>query len=270
MRHIKLMSLCVVAAFALSAMVVSGAQAKRSEHGSLKFPFTNGGAVTLTGELGQTITCMNSEGTGEVTSPTAGTLTEAFTGCTNQLGKKCTSTGASAGTIVSKTLGLETGWISKSKGEVGVALSGGPSGEILFEFECEGSSYTVKGPVAGRLTPINLQNASGMVVAFRATGLTQEPPTLEGGGGGVLMMNGTPASLKQELPIRARGRCKHEGTPKENCKPGQAEVNTIANPVRPEFGRCDKQHKTGKFADANCSALAEPGKGSFEFAPIPG
>ena len=268
MRHIKLMSLCLVAAFALSAMVVAGAQAKKSEHGPFRFPFTNGGAVTLTAELGQTITCTNSEGKGEVTSPNAGALTEAFTGCMNQLGKKCTSLGASAGTIVSNLLLLQTGWISKSKGEVGVALRGASGGEILFEFECEGSSYTVKGLVAGRLTPINVQNASGMTVAFRATGSIQEPLTLEGGEGGPLILNGGQVtSLKQELPIRARGACKHEATPKEKCKPGQAELNTLFGP---RFGRCDKAHKNGKFANANCSALAEPGKGNFEFVAIPG
>jgi hypothetical protein len=249
MRQIKLMSLCVVAAFALSAMIVPGAQAKKSEHGPLKFPFTNGGAVTLTAELRPTVTCMNSEGEGDVTSATSGSLTEAFTGCTDQLSNKCTSTGASAGTIVSKLLSLETGWISKSKGEAGVVLKDASSSETLFEFECGGSSYTVKHFVAGVLTPTNLQNASGMSVALNGGEVT---------------------SLKQELPIRARGACKHEGTPKEKCKPGQAELNTLENPVRPQFGRCDKAHKTGKFADANCSALSEPGKGNFEFVPIPG
>jgi hypothetical protein len=165
--------------------------------------------------------------------------------------------GASAGTIVSNPLTLGTGWISKPKGEAGVELK--PAGEVLFEFECETFSAKEKGFVAGTITPINLQSASGMSVAFNSDTLSAEV------GGST-----TPSSLKQELPIRPRARCMREGTPKEKCKPGQAEINTLAGSA-PEFGRCFKLSRakhSGQFADANCATLQQ--EGNFEFEPIPG
>ena len=52
----------------------------------------------------------------------------------------------------------------------------------------------------------------------------------------------------------------------EKCKPTRFEVSTLYDPAQPAVGRCVK-HRGGKFQDANCSALAEPGKGKFEFNP---
>src|SRR5579859_7450513 len=117
MTRKRFLGVCVVAVFALGGMLAVSAQAKKAEKGPFKYPFTGAGAVTLSdGTSALTLSCTNSQGTGEVTSGTMGTLTETWTGCELE-GHKCMSTGASAGTLVTKSLLLETGWINKTPGE---------------------------------------------------------------------------------------------------------------------------------------------------------
>jgi hypothetical protein len=271
MTRIKVLGACLVVAVALSATVVAAAQAKRSEHGAIKFESASG-AVELVTAAPATVNCVAEEGKGEITSATAGTMSETLTGC-ESVGQKCSNT-ATAGTVESKLLALGVGWISKTKGEAGVDVKGSGVGEYLFEFECGGTSVKVKRSVIGLATPLNVQSASGFDLTFSGSGTKQEPEKSEGGSVDTLQteiggLGPFESRLSQTLSIRPRGGCKvHKG--KETCKPGQAELNTVANGVQAQFGRCAKKHKSGKFGEANCATLAAPGKGNFEFVPIPG
>ncbi len=113
-----------------------------------------GGAATLhTPAIGGEVKCKAFKDEGKLISQKveAGVIST-FTGCTS-LGKKCTTTGQTAGTIKTNKLTGAIGYINAAEHRVGVDLS--PEvGTELAAFSCEGLSITVFGSVVGELTPL--------------------------------------------------------------------------------------------------------------------
>lgn len=280
MKRFKVIGLCFVAAFAFSALAATGAQAKKSEHGEL-YVTSSGGEAHLGTEKGSIHSTTNN-GTGHITTATGGTATSSFSGVEIEgTGLKCNSAGKTGGVVETNLLAEETGWISKANNEAGVDFKPA-SGTYLAEFECEGGlAVKVKDSVIGHVTPLNVDSAASKLDLIpNATGKANSPEAFEGGSKDILEteFNSAPGSEFESLQQQENVQVKNHGTVTggacklkkgvEKCKPGQAELNTLANSAQPEFGRCVKQ-KGGKFGEANCATLAAE-KGKFEFVPIPG
>lgn len=273
MRRLTVLALCAVVAFAFSALAATGAQAKKSEHGELVLE-SKGGPASLMIEA-NTVTSSSNEGEIHIQTATSGSAEVTYFGVEIN-GVKCNGEGEPEGTVKTLPLTVETGWISKkAPEEAGIDLKPA-KGIYVFEFRCGGASVKVKGSVIGAITPLNVESADLKLNLF-VKGGHQVPESFEGGEKDVLFSEITgiagelPTQLKQEdVNLHNHGNasvCKIKKG-KEMCKPGQIELNTVAAAL-PQFGRCVKQHKTGKFQDANCSMAATPGKGNFEFSPIP-
>jgi len=189
MKRMRILGLCLVAAFALAVVAASSASAaqptfyecakvaagagkytnktcstegtgKKAKYelkegiGKPKVFKGSGKSATLhTPALGGEITCKTFKDEGKLTSPTTeGAVLSTFSTCTTE-GKKCSSTGEKAGTIKTFALAGETGTISGGSG-AGVDLKP-EKGELLAEFNCEGLEVKVKGSVIGEEKPVN-------------------------------------------------------------------------------------------------------------------
>src|ERR1700736_323787 len=109
MKRLSVLGLCLVAAFAFTALVASSAMATKTEHGEL-FVLSSGGASHL-GTPKATITSTANSGSGHITSATGGTaITKFFNVEIETTGFKCTSAGQASGVVETKLLSEETGW----------------------------------------------------------------------------------------------------------------------------------------------------------------
>ncbi len=114
MKYIKIMGLCLVAMFALSAVVAASASAKELELVKAgtkealkknKFKGETGKGILETEKNGK-IECTKTKFEGTVESTKSGTVTITFTGCVG-LGFKCNTVGSATGEIkTSVSLGL--------------------------------------------------------------------------------------------------------------------------------------------------------------------
>jgi hypothetical protein len=277
MKRIRIVGLCLVAAFALSAIVATSAMAAKHENkGPIKYKSSSGIAF-LEIEGGGKVECKTSTAAGEITSATAGTVTATFVGC-ETLEKKCASAGQTAGTIVTNLLATSTGYVNKAKAEVGTDFKPA-SGEVLAEFTCKGAApptvvNRVKGSVIGRLAPPNEMSTTSKS-DLKNSGGKQEVEKFEGGPKDTLI-----AEISVEGgPFSKAGGIQNvdsvvENTPQE-VKKGKktekfadfAEVKTGG--ASPEYGRC-RASKKGKYKDGNCTEkVSGKTKGKFEFNPVP-
>lgn len=189
MKRMRILGLCLVAAFALAVVAASSASASTpafyecakvaagagkytnktcSTEGTgpkakyeLKEGIGKGKAFKGSGKtatlhtpaVGGEIKCTSFKDTGKLTSPTSeGSVLSTFAGCST-LGKKCASAGEKAGTIKTFDLAGNTGTISGGSG-AGVDLKP-ESGKYLAEFGCEGLEVKVEGSVIGEEKPVN-------------------------------------------------------------------------------------------------------------------
>jgi hypothetical protein len=279
MRRLSVLGLCLVAAFAFTALVASSAMATKAEHGELSL-VSSGGASHL-GTPKATITATSNAGTGHLTSATAGTATSKFFNVeVETTGLKCTSAGQPTGTVETKLLSEETGWISKAKNEAGVDFKPA-SGEFLAEFSCEGGiAAKVRNSVIGHVTPLNTAGlTTELNLIANGTGKANSPESFEGGSKDVLEseLSTAPGVFSESVQVQEHVTVTNHGNSSvcklkkgvEKCKPAATgELNTIANPARPEFGRCDKKGAGTKYSDSNCTIVAE--KGKYGFVPVPG
>jgi hypothetical protein len=118
-------------------------------------PFTaKGGGVSLQfqGIAGE-FTCKTVRIDGTVTTPTTeGEVVIQFSSCT-ELGKKCTTSGHIAGTIVSNSLKGTLGYIKKSPLHVGVSYTAeAEAGGVWAEYNCEGLEVVDLGSLIGERT----------------------------------------------------------------------------------------------------------------------
>jgi len=128
MKRIRVVGLCLMATFAVSAVIVASAQA-----GPITYESTNPPTPTLeTPHAGQVKCKEGAKGKGEVNSAQGGKSTVTFFGC-ETLGFTCNSKGAKAGEITTLPLVTVVGYVNKPKDEVGTDFLG----EKEIEFEAE-------------------------------------------------------------------------------------------------------------------------------------
>jgi len=277
MKRISMMGLSLVAAFALSALVAGGAlAAKHVNSGPLKYKSTSGIAF-LEVEGGGKIECKVSTGTGEYTTSTSGTVTATFEGC-ETLGKKCTSAGSPSGTIVTKLLATEVGYVNKTKGEVGSDFKPA-SGEFNAEFACPGSpalSIRVKGSVIGKVEPPNVSSTESKST-LKNSGGKQEIEKFEGGSKDTLVsetsVEGGPFAAANGIQNVTSQVVNSEQEAKKGKKTlkfaDPSEIKTGG--ATPVVGRCRPSKKKGKFTESNCQTEEPAGDpdGLWEFFPVP-
>jgi hypothetical protein len=283
MKRLSVLGLCLVASLAFSVLAATGAMAAKVEHGELNLR-SSGGPAHL-GTPKATITSSSNSGVAHITSAFAGTAVSLFNGVEIEgTGFKCNSAGKTGGVVETFELAEETGWISKAKNEAGVDFKPA-SGEFLAKFTCEGGiEAKVRASVIGHVTPLNTAGLSTQLnLICDETCHANSPHNFEGGPKDVLLSElSTAPGIESEsvqdqenVTVTNHGNssvCKKKikkGVETEKCKvAASGELNTLANPARPEFGRCDKKGAGVKYSDPNCTIVAE--KGKYGFVPVPG
>jgi hypothetical protein len=274
MRKLKLLGLCLIAAFAFSVTVAASAQAAKSASGPIKVD-SFGGEITLESPAGS-VKCKLHTAHGEIVgATTTKEVVVNYKGC-EAFGNPCHSAGAKPGEIETKKLVSDLDWVSKPKGDVGVDLRP-EAGATLSEFECVGATVKLYGSIIGAITPINTMTTEDEIKFF-SEGNKNKPESFEGELPETLEAEVTPPGGKVGAgETRAdhtmnHGVCKSKKG-REICKPNPSEINTVAS-GEPQFGRC-KSKKGGLYTEGNCltkaaAAKGKKAKGSFEFFPIPG
>jgi hypothetical protein len=282
MKRISMMGLCLVAAFALSALVASSAlAAKHVNSGPLKFTSVNEGAPHLEIKGAGEVLCKADTASGENTTATTGTVTAVFTGCESAK-KVCTGVkDGTTGTITTNLLKVTLGYIKgKEPFEVGTKFEPN-SGTYNAEFECPGSPDVfnkVKGSVIGRLSPVSVMEVKSKS-DLKKSGTEQEVQKFEGG---------PVAHLISEISSTGKGGpfVEDEGIQNADSEQINSEQEfkkgkkllKVADPAEikvggatPEYGRCRVKKKKGLFSDSNCTVGESPSDpdGNFEWYPIP-
>jgi hypothetical protein len=180
MKRIRIVGLCLIAAFAISIVASSVASAAQPVFYTKAViggtapsvvPITGTlGAAFLEGKSGTKITCTGGTATGEVTGPTTtkNNVTK-FTGCETG-GFKCES-GATEGEIVTKVLEGTLGNVTATMAAVRLFPEATGRGTELAAFSCAGGAVPVKvkGSVIG-----SLSGSSGKTVAEGKFGASQK------------------------------------------------------------------------------------------------
>jgi len=202
MKRIRIVGLCLVAVFAMSAVAAASASASPTYKECMKVKAKTGkfatasctteggtgtwelvspkkGAYTSTTKTATlatpgvgSVSCKTSKGTGTITSETAATTVVTFSTCATS-GKKCTSAGQKAGVI--KTFELLGSLREPTAGTVETVVTGnGPEG-LSAEFSCETITIKTRGSVGGVDTgDINTAGKKSTETFNEATGLESE------------------------------------------------------------------------------------------------
>ena len=190
MKRIRVIGLALVAVLAISAVASATASAAKPEFvfaGIKKGLKGKSGAGTLETVSKEKVTCAKSTNGGEIEggngSKKVTGVVVTFTGCVSS-GFKCSTTGAAAGEIVTKSLSGELGYINKAAKTVGVDLAPTGGGEFV-EFNCAGGivKVKVKGSVIGQITPVNKKvlTTEHFTLTFTQTSGKQAIEKFEGG-----------------------------------------------------------------------------------------
>jgi hypothetical protein len=130
--------------------------------GTFPTNFTSHGGEAVLKVATSKVKCASTDNTGVVTGAKTGTVLVTFLGCKLSGVDPCKSPGAAgAEEIMTFTLNMALGYITKEPKDVGVDLTGtgGAEGNLLAEFECKVGEgvipVKVKGSVIGLITPIN-------------------------------------------------------------------------------------------------------------------
>src|ERR1700691_33037 len=161
MKRFKIIGLCLVAAFAFSAVVASASVAALPEwHGPFPKPFTSlsgPGTLETAGAMKNKIKCASDGNVGEITAAKAGVVLVTFLGCKQGI-NPCRNEGTE--NIMTEKLKMTLGYINETTKLVGVALE--PEAgkkEPLAKFHCDidgvEAIVEVKGSVIGDITPVN-------------------------------------------------------------------------------------------------------------------
>jgi hypothetical protein len=215
MKRIRIIALCLVAAFAMSAVAAATASAEQPEigrckkvtvkksgkyssatctalktggeyewtAGAVKGKFTGVGGVGTLETIGKNkVVCKTESSVGEYTSAkTVGGVLVTFTECVSS-GFKCTTVGQAEGTLITKELEGNIVWENKALKHIALDLIPASGGELFIEFGCGPLTIRVKGSVlvnvkAGKMETKPVQKYSG------AKGI-QKPSEYEEAGGG--------------------------------------------------------------------------------------
>ena len=176
MKSIKIMGLCLVAAFAVSAVAVATASATKPEFrfsGTKRAFSSKSGAGTLYASNGAEVKCTLDTDDGEIGGASGTDLVTnvlvSFTKCTlTLLGKtgECKTVGANKEEVRTNILEGQLGYIKKTAPvEVGLVLKPKSPNTVFATLECVNGSVTrtieVKGEIVGKIAPINKLIAPG-------------------------------------------------------------------------------------------------------------
>jgi hypothetical protein len=193
MKRFRTVGLCLVAVFALGAVVASSASATLEPEFTGSFPnsFTSsslGSSVLKT--HGESMTCAHLSNSGVITGPKMGSVDLAFSGCSLSNTFPCNSAGAASEEIRTSLLLMTPGYIKKgTPTEVGVQLEPATVGGAFTEFTChirigEEPETTelveIKGAVIGRITSPNKQTLEFELSFSEGTGGVQSVAKFEG------------------------------------------------------------------------------------------
>jgi hypothetical protein len=156
MRNVKTLMVALVAVFAFSAVAASAAMATPPEFSKTGVKFTSSGGEAKLKSPAGTVKCTSISNSGKITGSKTGEVVVTFSGCKITIaGIESACENVSAGTIETKKLEMELGWVEKATLKVGVALKP-KSGTELAKFKCKTSpemELTIKGSVIGGITP---------------------------------------------------------------------------------------------------------------------
>jgi hypothetical protein len=176
MKSIKIMGLCLVAAFLVSAVAVATASATGPVFlfsGGAKGFSSKSGAGTLVQKASSTseangaeVRCTSDTDNGEIEGATdtdkVTNVLVVFSGCTATVALKeytCTTSGQAAGVIKTNQLEGQLGYINEGEKTVGLVLKPKPPATLFAEFECtkgtEKIAIKVRGEIIGKITPVN-------------------------------------------------------------------------------------------------------------------
>lgn len=163
MKRINIVGLCLVAAFAFSAVAATSALAlpefvmKAGSVLPIKFAGTDAKASKLLTK-NSVVECTADSSAGEVTGPmTFAKVVIKFTGCKSS-GFECESSKAKKGEIVTNSLKGELGETAVNS-KVGVTLEPETSGGLLAKFTCFIVTAEVSGSVIGEIPTASLNKS---------------------------------------------------------------------------------------------------------------
>jgi hypothetical protein len=264
MRRRSAATLSVAVALAVAAGAATTAQAmiqpsgpapNRTLTGSVGLGFTNRGAVF----------CRSSQGVGEVTGSTTGTMKITYQGCEIPFAKtKCGNVGAEE--IQTNMLTTELGVINAANKTVGEDFKP-TSGPVDTEFKCGSLTVQVKGSVIGTvISPNSMSEEQTVVFAVEFPehqSFRQAPESFEDMSPDVLTaivesQPEEPAYLltavhitNQPVAVSRAGRTVYVKD--------RTEVR-IDSAGKPEFGRCQRSRARARYTNASCTASAAAGK----------
>jgi hypothetical protein len=172
MKSMKIMGLCLVAAFLVSAVAVATASATKPEFrfSGTKTAFSSrSGAGTLYASNGAEIKCTLDTDLGEIEGASGSdrvtNVLVLFTGCTLKVLNetwKCKTAGANVEEIRTNDLEGQLGYISKAAKTVGLVLKPKAPNTVFATIECTNKAGTVtrkvevKGEIIGAIIPVNV------------------------------------------------------------------------------------------------------------------
>jgi hypothetical protein len=195
MKRIRIMGLCLVGVFAISAAASASASAELPEfvpeNGQFEKRFTSKSTEAYIEASGERVViCRGSENAGTLHLPKLLSVHVRFFGCVSPgLGATCQNAGE-PGVIVTKQLKGTVGYINKLTKEVGLSLTPPVAGGALTQFKCAGVTVKVGegklieggkeggDSVIGKLGPTNLSRTK-YGVEFHCMGGRQEVESLE-------------------------------------------------------------------------------------------
>jgi len=292
---------CLLGVLALSATLVSSAQAKKLvESGPAAFTDEGQGEAEL-GNSHVNIKCKSHSGTGKVDNQFGGGAlldgSSTYKGCEAAgKGLACSSAGAKEpGEITTEPLKGEIGWVNKSKNEVGVLYTAAKgSTEPLAVFNCGvvGEVKVFNGVIGKVTSPLNEMSVTSSQSFVEGAELKNDPTSFEAGGGpaGNFFLetefkNVGPTKFasnqkQSDVFVNKGGECAIKGETEKCKRSGATEISTVevtcptpepevkeqlcvsSQKARPEYGRCEKSpSKTGKYTDKNCSVAISLKKG---------
>lgn len=189
---LRVAGIALAAAFAFAAFSASGASAASFEaQPSFPVKFTaNGGAGFLETVGGHVVTCLDTEGSGEVASATeVRNVTVRFKECFAEHLPllTCGTAGAASGEIVTNAIKATPVDLDAAHSEAGLLLEPSTSGGLFATFGCVlgpvQETLKVKGSVIGKVPTAELnQFRESLNLEFKATAGNPEPNLVEGTG----------------------------------------------------------------------------------------
>jgi hypothetical protein len=202
MRRLKVIGVCLGAAFALNVMTGS-ALALPEFSGPFPKAFTSISKATLLETASKNkVKCTADTATGSITGATTASITITFTGCAEGAAAvPCQTPGRPPGEIVTFGLFGQLGYIElEPEKQVGLDLSD-PAAGVIMNFECGAGGQVITGSVIGKVTPLN-KLTKKLTVKFVQKKSVQTPTKLLGEPVDILMnTNPEPVGLASAEPL---------------------------------------------------------------------